>query len=77
MFHLLYISIGHEMIVQLLLQKGADMFQQDHDGNTALHKAAQNKHHHVIKLLLDWSSEQNRFENICNKKGLKAGDLLK
>lgn len=72
-----FISIGHDKIVHLLLRKGADVFHQDNDGNTALHKAAENKHHHVMKLLLDSSNERNRLESICNKKGLKAIELAK
>lgn len=69
--------IGHEKIVELLLRHGADVYHQDYDGNTAYHRAAENKHHHIMQLLLDLSNERNRLENICNKKGLKAADIAK
>lgn len=62
--------------MQLLLQNGADIFHQDNDGNTALHKAAQNRYKDVIKLLLDASSESQRLECIRNKKGLTAKDIF-
>lgn len=68
--------MGHDKIVQLLLRNGADIFHQDNDGNTALHKAAQNHHQNVIKILLNWSSESPRLENICNKKGVTAIDIF-
>lgn len=72
-----FLLIGHDKVVQLLLRKGADVFHQDNDGNTALHKATENKHHHVMKLLLDSSNERNRLESICNKKGIKAIEIAK
>lgn len=62
--------------MELLLRTGADIFHQDSDGNTALHKAAQNRHHDIIKLLLDSTSESTRLESIRNKKGLTAKDIL-
>ncbi|XP_031635304.1 ankyrin repeat domain-containing protein 39 [Contarinia nasturtii] len=67
--------MGHEQIVQLLLEKGADVFHQDIDGNTALHKAYEKNHKNIINLLLDSSCDSTRLEGICNKKGLKAKDL--
>lgn len=69
---------GHEKVVELLLRKGANVFHQDNDGNTSLHKAVQNKHEHIVKLILDSSCDAAaRLENICNKKGLKAKELPK
>lgn len=67
--------VGHENVVQLLLRKGADAFHQDVDGNTALHKAIENNHQNIIKLLLDSSCDANRLEGICNNNGLKPNDL--
>lgn len=75
--HSRFISLGHDNIVQQLLRSGADIFHQDNDGNTALHKAAQNQHHHVMELLLDSTTEKHRLEGICNKKGLTANDITK
>lgn len=78
-FNYLFIlsALGHEQVVKLLLRRGADEFHQDNDGNTALHKAVQNNHQNVIKLLLDSSCNLNRLEGICNNKGQKAYDLSK
>ncbi|XP_069104926.1 LOW QUALITY PROTEIN: ankyrin repeat domain-containing protein 39-like [Argopecten irradians] len=42
---------GHEGIVSLLLSKGADSLIQDVDGKTALHKAVEERHTGVMKLL--------------------------
>lgn len=61
-------------MVQLLLRKGADIFHQDNGGNTALHKAVQNKQQHIVEIILDSSCDAVRLENICNKKELKAKD---
>jgi ankyrin repeat protein len=46
-------SSGHEAIVQLLLQKGADLESKDETGGTPLFQAAENGHEAVVKLLLD------------------------
>ncbi|KAI9889110.1 MAG: hypothetical protein M1814_005771 [Vezdaea aestivalis] len=44
---------GHELIIQLLLENGADIEAKDKEGRTALHWAAENGHEAVIKLLLE------------------------
>ncbi|ODM18634.1 hypothetical protein SI65_05251 [Aspergillus cristatus] len=44
---------GHEAVVKLLLDKGADKDIKDDDRQTALFMAAQNGHQAVVKLLLD------------------------
>ncbi|KAJ1325965.1 ankyrin repeat domain-containing protein 50 [Microdochium nivale] len=46
-------SRGHESIVRLLLDQGADFEAKDSDGVTALMRAARNGHESVIRLLLD------------------------
>jgi hypothetical protein len=44
---------GHEAVVQLLLEKGADIEARDHSGQTALLWAAENGHRAVVQLLLE------------------------
>jgi ankyrin repeat protein len=43
---------GHVAVVQLLLEKGADVEVKDIDGDTALHRPAWNGHEAVVQLLL-------------------------
>jgi hypothetical protein len=43
---------GYEVIIKLLLEKGADLESKDNDGQTPLSSAAQYGHEAVIKLLL-------------------------
>ncbi|KAI9892747.1 MAG: hypothetical protein M1814_001167 [Vezdaea aestivalis] len=44
---------GHELIVRLLLEKGADIEAKDNSGKTALYWAARNGHETVVRLLLE------------------------
>ncbi|KAL9117500.1 MAG: hypothetical protein Q9187_005963 [Circinaria calcarea] len=44
---------GHEAIIQLLLEKGADVDAKDENGHTALHEAAFKGNKAVIRLLLE------------------------
>ncbi|KAI9889411.1 MAG: hypothetical protein M1814_005347 [Vezdaea aestivalis] len=44
---------GHELIVRLLSEKGADVEAKTNDGSTALYWAARNGHETVVKLLLE------------------------
>ena len=44
---------GLEVVVRLLLEKGADIEAKDRDGRTALDWAAHNRHEEVIRLLSD------------------------
>jgi ankyrin repeat protein len=44
---------GHDNIVKLLLDNGADMEETDKDGNTTLLIAVLNGHEAIVKLLLD------------------------
>lgn len=46
-------SQGHEAIVKLLLENGADVMVNDNAGRTALSLAAGNGHEAVVKLLLE------------------------
>ena len=49
---------GHEAVVKLLLEKGADLESQDqYDGRTLLLWAAKNGHEAVVKLLLEKGAE--------------------
>ena len=47
------IGIGHRAVVQLLLEKGANLEFKDRDGRTPLSWAAQNGHEAVVQLLLE------------------------
>lgn len=69
---------GHAPIVCLLLQHRADQFIQDNDGNTAIHKAAQNSKSKIIQILADDCSEEERIrlQNIRNRRDLTYGDLI-
>lgn len=60
----------------MLINKGANIYHQDIDGNTAYHKAAQNNHKNVVSILLKSCSDPKRLENIQNNKGETAKDLL-
>jgi ankyrin repeat protein len=44
---------GHEAVVELLLEKGADVESKDSDGLTPLSWAARGGHEAVVKLLLE------------------------
>jgi len=44
---------GHEAVVELLLEKGADMKSKGRIGDTPLSWAAKNGHEAVVKLLLE------------------------
>ena len=43
---------GHEAVVKLLLEKGADLESKDQDGRTPLIWAAEDGHESVVKLLI-------------------------
>lgn len=70
--------LGHAAIVRLLLQHRADQFVQDNDGNTAIHKAAQNGKSETVQILADDCDEvdQTRLQNIRNRRDQTYGDLL-
>src|SRR5436190_1806753 len=44
---------GHEAIVQMLLDRGADVAAKDQSGRTPLHRAAKNGHEAVVQMLVD------------------------
>jgi ankyrin repeat protein len=44
---------GHEAVVRLLVEKGADVEVKNDDGRTALHRAAEKGHETVTELLLE------------------------
>lgn len=50
---------GYYAVVELLIQKGADVNARDHDGNTALKGAAQNGHVDAVKVLLENGADAN------------------
>ena len=49
---------GHEAVVKLLLEKGADVKSMDGVGETPLSRAAWNGHKAVMKLLLKKGAEK-------------------
>ncbi|MGB6065389.1 MAG: ankyrin repeat domain-containing protein [Desulfomonilaceae bacterium] len=54
------VSAGHVQIVELLLDKGAEIEETDTDGNTSLMKAARTGHLDVVQLLLRKNANANR-----------------
>merc|ERR1712091_143840 len=52
-------SNGHERVVELLQQHGAEINAQANDGVTALMLAARNGHERVVEVLLRHSAEIN------------------
>ena len=49
---------GHEAVVKLLLEKGAELETKDNDGWTPLSWAAEKGHEAVVKLLLEKGAEK-------------------
>ena len=45
---------GHLIIVEKLLEKGADTTLSQKHGMTAIDLALQNKHHHIVELLRNY-----------------------
>ncbi|KAL6814616.1 hypothetical protein V8C40DRAFT_107231 [Trichoderma camerunense] len=56
-------SQGHEAMVRLLLENGADVTASDNAGRTALSLAASNGHEAVVKLLLDNGADITTKDN--------------
>lgn len=54
---------GHEAVVQLLLDKGAELEAKDDNGWTALHFAAEEGHEAIVQLLLDRGAEPEAKDN--------------
>ncbi|KAI8952783.1 ankyrin repeat-containing domain protein [Xylaria longipes] len=52
-------SKGHEDVVSLLLESGANPNPKTKEGQTALHWAAASGNSKTIRLLLDWGAEPN------------------
>ena len=54
---------GHKEIVELLLNKGANIDNKDNNGSTALTKVAFHGHKEIVKLLLDKGPNINEKDN--------------
>ena len=50
---------GHENVVKLLLDNGANIDTKDKSGATPLWTAAQNEHDNIVKLLIDKGANVN------------------
>jgi hypothetical protein len=55
--------LGHTEIVQLFLEKGADVNAKDNDGWTALMIAAEKGHSEIVQLLLEKGADVNAKDN--------------
>ncbi|RFU35773.1 hypothetical protein B7463_g564, partial [Scytalidium lignicola] len=67
---------GHEAVVQLLLESGADIKAKDRFKGTALIKAAQYKHEAVVRLLLENNADteaEDRYERTVLIEAAKRG----
>ncbi|KAM4062151.1 ankyrin repeats (3 copies) domain-containing protein [Hirsutella rhossiliensis] len=71
-------EMGHEAIVKMLLDKGADPWTKVNDGHTPLLIAAGKKHEAVVRLLRDHSERPTRASISSPElaKGLAQGALL-
>jgi ankyrin repeat protein len=54
---------GHEAVVQLLLEAGADIDGKDISGQRTLHLAAMNGHETVVRLLLKKRADVKAWNN--------------
>jgi ankyrin repeat protein len=61
----LFIAVyyGHDRIVKLLLDSGADINKADNDGWTPLYFAAQNGYVEIVQLLLEAGADINKAKN--------------
>jgi hypothetical protein len=64
---------GHATICRLLLRAGAAVEAQDTDGETALHKAAQQQHGELLTELVGRSQDA---AGLVNRRGQRASDML-
>ena len=55
---------GHEAVVKLLVEKGADLESKDRDGQTPLSLAAMNGHEAVVKLLVEKGADLESKDGI-------------
>ena len=64
-------NMGYDQIVELLLEKGADVNATDCHGNTALMHAAENGHLKIVELLLKYEPDDRAIvkAGICCMRG--------
>jgi ankyrin repeat protein len=56
---------GHEAVVKLLVEKGADVDTKDNYGRTPLSQAAENANKAVVKLLLEKGADVESKDINC------------
>ncbi|XP_075992286.1 uncharacterized protein LOC142987425 [Anticarsia gemmatalis] len=66
-------AAGKLEALKYLIQSGAQITMQDADGQTVLHKAAENKHQHLVDYLKETCSELISMKDI---KGQRASDYI-
>lgn len=63
---------GHQSSIRILIEKGANINDQDEDGNTALHLATLHKHKEAMILLIEKGADQT----ITNNEGKLFIDVI-
>ena len=61
---LVHVEHGHTHVVQLLIERGADLNKVDDEGETPLIKAASSSRKYVVKVLLDGGADPDEADKL-------------